>query len=124
MSKPRVTKGIRALHVHERRRLRRDLLIKYGPYCQLCLIWGKTQDFARIDLLSARQPKSLSLDHIIPVSQGGTNEEDNIWPTHIRCNESREDKPLTVRVEVDFNIKSRTTASSGRIAYTSSSLKY
>lgn len=30
--------------------------------------------------------EDLSIDHIIPLSRGGSNEDDNLQPAHRRCN--------------------------------------
>ncbi len=123
--------SIRSLQVSERRRLRRELLKKYGPFCQLCLVWGKDSEFARIDLNVQRAARSFSLDHIIPVSEGGTLDIKNLWPTHIACNEQRKDSPLTEKIEVDFNrnddrVGPRTAARKPtvRMAYSSASSGY
>jgi hypothetical protein len=37
---------------------------------------------------------SLSVDHITPVSQGGTNLQSNLQPAHLICNSKRGNKPL------------------------------
>lgn len=38
-------------------------------------------------------PDSASVDHIIPVSLGGTHDEDNLQLTHWKCNHSKRNKP-------------------------------
>jgi 5-methylcytosine-specific restriction endonuclease McrA len=48
-----------------------------------------------IDLrLEYPNPYSMSIDHIVPVSQGGTNNQFNLQPAHLVCNSSRGNKPL------------------------------
>lgn len=37
----------------------------------------------------------LSIDHIVPVSLGGTNLQSNLQPSHLICNSKRGNKPLT-----------------------------
>ena len=37
---------------------------------------------------------SISVDHVIPVSQGGTNLQSNLQPAHLICNTKRGNKPL------------------------------
>jgi 5-methylcytosine-specific restriction endonuclease McrA len=32
---------------------------------------------------------SLTMDHIVPVSKGGTNRVDNLQPAHFRCNKRK-----------------------------------
>jgi 5-methylcytosine-specific restriction endonuclease McrA len=39
-------------------------------------------------------PMSLSIDHIIPRSQGGSHKIENLQPAHLVCNINRQDKPL------------------------------
>jgi HNH endonuclease len=39
--------------------------------------------------------QSLSIDHIVPVSLGGTNLQSNLQPSHLICNSKRGNKPLT-----------------------------
>lgn len=80
---------------------------------------------------STDQAKSFSIDHIVPLSTGGPNTLDNMWPAHIACNEQRKDTPLTVRVKVDFAARDRSNRrrkvkkfNSPRLAYSSSSDKF
>ena len=48
-----------------------------------------------IDLrLQYPDPLSISIDHIIPVSQGGNNFQGNLQPAHLICNTRRGNKPL------------------------------
>lgn len=52
------------------------------PTCWLC---GH-----RIDLmLDARDPWSLTFDHVVPRAEGGEDREDNMLPAHRACNTSR-----------------------------------
>jgi 5-methylcytosine-specific restriction endonuclease McrA len=39
-------------------------------------------------------PGFASIDHIIPVSRGGSHTYDNVWCAHLRCNLSKRDKLL------------------------------
>lgn len=39
-------------------------------------------------------PQSFSIDHIIPVSLGGTHAASNLQPAHLVCNSKRGNKPL------------------------------
>ena len=49
-----------------------------------------------IDLrLQYPDPRCLSIDHIVPVSLGGTNLQSNLQPSHLICNTKRGNKPLT-----------------------------
>lgn len=50
-----------------------------GWICQLCLTpinWT----------LSGRDPLAPALDHIVPISKGGTHSLDNVWASHFGCN--------------------------------------
>lgn len=73
----------------ERRAMRRALIEKYGPMCQLCLIAGRSEQRATIILDKPNTPRGWSIDHITPVSLGGKNELENMWPAHRACNTSR-----------------------------------
>jgi 5-methylcytosine-specific restriction endonuclease McrA len=37
-------------------------------------------------------PWSVSLDHIVPVSKGGTHTRDNVQAAHLRCNQAKGDR--------------------------------
>ena len=72
------------------RRLRALVVATYGHVCHLCR-GPIPQD------LPADHPLSLTLDHLVPRSRGGTDELDNLRPAHRRCNLRRRDSPaLTV----------------------------
>jgi hypothetical protein len=60
---------------------RSDIYKRDGWKCQLC--------FKPIDpSLRFPNPKCASIDHIIPVSMGGTNSPENLQASHLRCNVS------------------------------------
>jgi len=42
--------------------------------------------------LSHPHPLSASIDHIIPLSRGGTHVEGNVNGVHLRCNIQKSDK--------------------------------
>jgi 5-methylcytosine-specific restriction endonuclease McrA len=47
----------------------------------------------RIDkMLSHPNPGALSMDHIVPMAEGGTNDPANLRAVHLRCNLSRRDR--------------------------------
>jgi hypothetical protein len=60
---------------------RNDIYERDGWKCQICL---KPID----PLLRFPNPKCASIDHIIPVSMGGTNRPENLQASHLRCNVS------------------------------------
>jgi hypothetical protein len=63
--------------------------IYYGNkgICQLC--------FQPIDLtLDYPNPMSFSIDHIVPVSLGGTHKLKNLQSAHLLCNSKRGNKPI------------------------------
>ena len=59
-----------------------QVLEEYGAVCYLCEL--------PIDLEIPRSPGSssigLHLDHVVPLSRGGSDSLDNVAPTHARCN--------------------------------------
>ena len=77
-----------------RREIKAKLIDKYGPYCQLCILAGRTKKKARINLEIPNERNSWSVDHIIPVSRGGRNIISNMWPAHKGCNNARGNNDL------------------------------
>lgn len=67
------------------RGLRPVLLERYGARCGPC---GRPIDTT----LHYLHPMSLTIDHIHPISAGGTDEPGNLWPAHRRCNEEKGDE--------------------------------
>lgn len=59
----------------------RDLCSKYDNKCLCC----------------GRSDVKLSLDHVLPISKGGTNTIDNAQPLCISCNSSKRDKHIDYR---------------------------
>jgi 5-methylcytosine-specific restriction endonuclease McrA len=62
-----------------------EVLQKYGTKCYIC----KTE----IDLNASRRSgigsnweKGLNIDHVIPISLGGSDTLENVRPTHVICN--------------------------------------
>ena len=67
--------------------LKARIYFRDSGLCQLC--------FGRIDTeVKYPDPWSLSLDHILPVSQGGTDAAYNLRATHLVCNVRRGDATL------------------------------
>lgn len=71
--------------------LRRLVTQTYGSRCHICTL--------PINLaLAYPHPLSLSLDHVLPRSRGGSDDVSNLRPVHLRCNLSRGARPAaTVR---------------------------
>lgn len=65
-----------------------DLLVRDGPLCQIC---GEYMDWQ-----TGRYRSRVSLDHIIPISQGGTHTMDNVRMVHLSCNSRKSDRPAHV----------------------------
>ena len=66
---------------HKRTYDRFSILKRYDYRCQLC---GAT----------AQDGAKLEIDHIIPKSKGGTNDEDNLWVLCKECNSSKKARYL------------------------------
>jgi 5-methylcytosine-specific restriction endonuclease McrA len=73
------------------RRLAALVVDQYGAVCWLC------REPINLDL-PRTHPFGLSLDHVQPRSQGGTDAVSNLRPAHLRCNLRRgARRPGTVR---------------------------
>jgi len=70
-----------------------EVLEMYGPVCHIC--------GTNIDLNSPRLSgvdgweKGLHIDHVIPLSKGGTDTLDNVRPAHGSCNVKKHANPLS-----------------------------
>jgi len=64
--------------------MRRIVEATYGDECWLCH-------------RTITDPSEYSIDHVIPLSLGGDPwDVDNMRPAHLRCNQSRGNRPPTV----------------------------
>ena len=61
-----------------------DLLMRDGPLCQIC---GELMDWQ-----TGRHRQRVSLDHIIPISKGGSHTMGNVRLVHLSCNSRKSDK--------------------------------
>lgn len=63
----------------------------------LCGLCGKPID----PLLKYPHRGSASIDHVVPLSAGGSDSRDNVQPAHLHCNRSKgaRSAPLTVYKE-------------------------
>lgn len=73
---------------------------KSGGVCALCL-W-------------ALDPKKLDVDHIIPTSRGGTDEESNLQVVHHLCNIRKGNRPMDEAVVRIRTIPAVSTATNGK----------
>jgi HNH endonuclease len=72
----------------------------YGNICYLC---GEAIDLsAKRGVGQAGWEKGLHIDHVIPVSKGGSNTLENLRPTHGLCNIVKRDK-LICQNELDLS---------------------
>lgn len=63
-------------------RMTRIVTATYGLRCHICL--------QEIDpALRRPHPQSLSIDHLVPQSRGGSNALENLRPAHLGCNSAR-----------------------------------
>lgn len=78
----------------------------YGASCHLCTL--------PIDMnLDRMHPMSVTADHIVPVSHGGSNLDHNIRPAHRRCNTKRRTRPLSECKPADFMVGDESTTREG-----------
>jgi hypothetical protein len=77
---------------HRMRQLRAELAARHEP-CWICQAFGLPGD---IDYsLPANDPRSFELDHLVPVSRGGSiYDPKNCAATHRRCNEWRSNRTV------------------------------
>lgn len=62
---------------NKRRWERAHLIDKYGAVCALC----------RVPFVKMRE---ITLDHVIPISKGGTDEVSNYQLAHLACNQLKD----------------------------------
>lgn len=67
-------------------------VLREETHCHIC---GEVVD----KTLSGRHPRGASVDHIIPISAGGSNDRGNLRLAHLSCNSSRREgeRPLRQR---------------------------
>jgi 5-methylcytosine-specific restriction endonuclease McrA len=62
--------------------MRPAILERFGMVCYLCtrpILYDTT----------SMHPAALTLDHVVPVTQGGRDVEENLRPAHRACNEDK-----------------------------------
>lgn len=72
-----------------RRNKFRRIIARDQPPCHLC--GGEI----RYDIQDHLHPQSFTIDHIVPISLGGSDTLDNVAAACRRCNIARQAKPLT-----------------------------
>lgn len=77
-----------------------DIYIRYGGICQICgmVVYHKSA----IDIWGG------TVDHIIPLSKGGTHEISNCQLAHMICNTLKKDKDNTYKIDWNEKIKEDT----------------
>lgn len=76
---------------------KRDRIIRENDYCFIC---GDVVDKS----LPGNDPMGPSIDHLIPVSKGGTDDDENLYLAHLMCNKRRGNKDID---EVRYTPQSR-----------------
>lgn len=77
---------------HTSKAVRLSVFERDGGICKLC---GRKVDLT----LRAPHPESMTLDHILPLSKGGSNDLANVQLAHYRCNSLRQDRdPAQMRL--------------------------
>lgn len=66
----------------DHQKYRRKILASGNADCGIC---GGSINFE----LKWPDPGSLSIDHIVPITRGGTNREQNLQPAHVECNSKK-----------------------------------
>lgn len=65
------------------RKYKKEIINKKYPVCYLC---GK----------EINKIRDLSMDHVIPLSKGGKSTNENLKPTHKKCNQKKADMLLEI----------------------------
>ena len=81
----RGTDGPRRRGANKIRRLRPRLLGRFEGRCGIC---GRVIDLT----LHYLHPLALTIDHIVPLAAGGSDDDANLWPAHRHCNEDKGDE--------------------------------
>ena len=81
--------GGRRWRGRNQRQLRQLVTDTYGWRCSIC--------HTMINPDATRLRDRLSIDHVLPVSRGGTDTIENLRPAHYGCNAARGDGSRTVR---------------------------
>lgn len=90
---------VRRDHKHRYRARKRDAMVapvsplaiyrRDGWTCRLCS--------DPIDRgADPQSPLAPSLDHVIPLANGGSHEPSNVWTAHMQCNSERTNRPFTI----------------------------
>jgi 5-methylcytosine-specific restriction endonuclease McrA len=69
-------------------RLLATVVQEYGLSCWLCL-----ELCDPVDPATPRNPRGVSVDHVLPRSRGGSDDLSNLRPAHLRCNAGRGARP-------------------------------
>jgi 5-methylcytosine-specific restriction endonuclease McrA len=85
MPSPNTSRTGTTAYLRARSRLLRRAMRLRLP-CHLC---GKPIDYS----LRTPDPGSFEADHVSPHSLGGTDDLDNLRPSHRRCNRARSNRP-------------------------------
>lgn len=59
--------------------------------------WVELCDFYGNICLCCKWPKPLTVDHVVPVSKGGTSDISNIQPLCLECNSAKRDRTIDYR---------------------------
>ena len=80
-----------AVNSRRRQAQRQTLAWRYGYRCHLC---GET---VHLDVVKGK--KGASIDHLVPLSFGGTNALENLRLAHAGCNVRRGNQPIELAEE-------------------------
>lgn len=71
------------------KKVRESVLQRYGATCQLC---GRRA--GDLDPYNPNKRLQLHIDHKVSLNDGGTNDEENLWPICSICNEGKKERSI------------------------------
>jgi 5-methylcytosine-specific restriction endonuclease McrA len=97
VAKNRAKRAAQALEHYYRQRntlveYQRDYNVRVPRRAALVIKWDRCQRLCYICGEVIETPSMIHADHVIPVTRGGTNDIENLMPTHRRCNVAKGNK--------------------------------
>lgn len=70
------------------------------PYCERNVTSSRKKDIYRDYNVSLKKKYNYTIDHFIPLSLGGNNSDENLWPEHIKIKELRKNLELETYLDL------------------------